>query len=232
MDRLKRAGAKRARALLLAGHARLLAEDDAAAAKDPLTEALQLAREINEPVVINFIPWVALVLLAGSLPAQQVARLAGGVHALATRYSSAGGRSTIEAFGSPKDHVTISRALEQARETLGEAEYASASAEGAKLGFRDLLDEFVRLVVDQEITLESQGQRTAPARRAVSLISPREHEVLVLLAEGHTNKAIADALFVAPSTIKTHVTSLLTKLDAENRAHLAAIATQQQFLSG
>jgi DNA-binding NarL/FixJ family response regulator len=82
------------------------------------------------------------------------------------------------------------------------------------------------------MALESHAQRVAPVRRTGGLISPREQEVLILLAEGRTNKAIADALFVAPSTIKTHVTSLLTKLDAENRAHLAAIATQQQFLAG
>ena len=191
-----------------------------------------VAREVNEPVVINFIPWVALVLLANYLPPRQLARLSSGVHALATRHSTTVGRSTIEAFGSPKDHVSISRALEAARATLGETEFANASREGRELAFCDLLDEFISLLTDEDVTLENQAHRTTSARRPDSLISPRELEVLVLLAEGRTNKAIADALFVAPSTIKTHVTSLLTKLDAENRAHLAAIATQQQFLSG
>jgi non-specific serine/threonine protein kinase len=232
MARLRAAGAQRALALLLAGHARLLAEDNGAAAKAPLTEALRMAQEVNEPVVINFIPWVALVLLADHLPARQFASLAAGVQALATRYSTPGGRSTIDAFGSTKDHATISRALAAARTTLGEAEFASASNEGSELSFGDLLDEFITLLAANEVTLENQTQRAAPARRADSLISPREREVLTLLAEGRTNKAIADALFVAPSTIKTHVTSLLTKLDAENRAHLAAIATQQQFMAG
>jgi non-specific serine/threonine protein kinase len=232
MARLRAAGAQRALALLLAGHARLLAEDNGAAARAPLTEALRMAQEVNEPVVINFIPWIALVLVADHLPARQFACLAGGVHALATHYSSTAGRSTIDAFGSTKDHATISRALDAARATLGEAEFASASTEGRELGFRDLLQEFITLLADNEVTLEHRLQRAAPARRTESLISPREREVLVLLAEGRTNKAIADALFVAPSTIKTHVTSLLTKLDAENRAHLAAIATQQQFIAG
>jgi non-specific serine/threonine protein kinase len=232
MGRLRAAGAKRALALLLAGHARLLAEENGAAARVPLIEALKMAQEVNEPVVINFIPWVALVLLAGHLPAQQFACLAGGVQALATRYSTTVGRSTIDAFGSPKDHAAISRALDAARATLGEAAFASATNDGRELGFCDLLDEFMTLLADSEVTLGHHIPRTAPARRTDSLISPREREVLVLLAEGRTNKAIADALFVAPSTIKTHVTSLLTKLDAENRAHLAAIAMQQQFMAG
>lgn len=77
MTRLRRAGAQRALALLLAGHARLLAEDDGAAARPPLTEALLLARDVNEPVVMNFIPWATLVLLADSLPACQIARMTG-----------------------------------------------------------------------------------------------------------------------------------------------------------
>ena len=64
-----------------------------------------------------------------------------------------------------------------------------------------------------------------------SLLSPREIEVLVLVARGGTNKAIAEALFVAPSTVKTHATSLLAKLDADNRAKLACIAAQHELLS-
>jgi DNA-binding NarL/FixJ family response regulator len=51
--------------------------------------------------------------------------------------------------------------------------------------------------------------------------------VLALVAQGQTNKAIAEALFVSPNTVKTHVASLLTKLDVDTRAQLAAIATRQ-----
>ena len=55
--------------------------------------------------------------------------------------------------------------------------------------------------------------------------------MLALVAEGRSNKEIAEALFVAPSTVKTHVTSLLTKLDADNRAQLATIAAQRGLLA-
>ena len=65
-----------------------------------------------------------------------------------------------------------------------------------------------------------------------SRLSPREREVLALVAEGHSNKAIAEVLFVAPSTVKTHVTSLLTKLKADNRVQLATIAVQRGLLTG
>jgi DNA-binding CsgD family transcriptional regulator len=51
--------------------------------------------------------------------------------------------------------------------------------------------------------------------------------VLALVAEGRSNKAIAEALYVSPNTVKTHVASLLHKLGAQTRVQLAAIAARQ-----
>lgn len=48
-------------------------------------------------------------------------------------------------------------------------------------------------------------------------ISPRECEVLELLAEGHANKVIARRLDISPNTVKTHVARLFEKLEAVNR---------------
>ena len=48
-------------------------------------------------------------------------------------------------------------------------------------------------------------------------ISDREYEVLQHIATGSSNKEIADSLFVSESTIKTHVSNLLIKLDAKRR---------------
>ncbi len=53
--------------------------------------------------------------------------------------------------------------------------------------------------------------------------------MLALVAGGRSNKAIAEALYVSPNTVKTHVTSLLHKLDAESRVQLAVIATQHDL---
>jgi DNA-binding NarL/FixJ family response regulator len=55
--------------------------------------------------------------------------------------------------------------------------------------------------------------------------------VLALVAAGRSNNAIAEALFVAHSTAKTHVAALLTKLDADNGAHLGTIAMQHGLLA-
>lgn len=65
-------------------------------------------------------------------------------------------------------------------------------------------------------------------RRPLELVSPREWDVLTLLAEGRSNSAIAESLYVSPNTVKTHVASLLRKLGANSRAHLAAIAARHE----
>lgn len=48
-------------------------------------------------------------------------------------------------------------------------------------------------------------------------ISQREHEVLQLMAEGHSNHEIGEKLFISLSTVKTHTASLFVKLDARRR---------------
>lgn len=48
-------------------------------------------------------------------------------------------------------------------------------------------------------------------------ISKREHEVLELMAQGLSNKEIAEKLFVSLNTVKTHSANLFTKLDAKRR---------------
>ncbi|MEU0820372.1 response regulator transcription factor [Streptomyces mirabilis] len=51
-------------------------------------------------------------------------------------------------------------------------------------------------------------------------VTGREHEVLLLIAEGLSNAEIADRLYIGAGTVKTHVARLLAKLDARDRVHL------------
>jgi DNA-binding NarL/FixJ family response regulator len=61
-------------------------------------------------------------------------------------------------------------------------------------------------------------------------LTEREREVLRRVAEGLPNKQIAAALGITPRTVKFHVSSVMTKLGAENRAHAAALAIQRGLL--
>ena len=55
-------------------------------------------------------------------------------------------------------------------------------------------------------------------------LSPREAEVLTLVALGRSNEEIGDALFISPETVRTHVRNAMVRRGARNRAHLIAIA--------
>ncbi len=55
-------------------------------------------------------------------------------------------------------------------------------------------------------------------------ITAREREVLMLLAEGKTNRQIAETLVITEKTASVHVSHILAKLDARNRSEAAAIA--------
>jgi DNA-binding NarL/FixJ family response regulator len=54
-------------------------------------------------------------------------------------------------------------------------------------------------------------------------LSHREKEILGLVVLGYTNRQIADRLFVAESTVKTHLASVFTKLDARSRSEVTAL---------
>jgi DNA-binding NarL/FixJ family response regulator len=60
--------------------------------------------------------------------------------------------------------------------------------------------------------------------RDLSRITEREREVLALVAEGLSNDEIATRLYLSPLTTKTHVSHIMTKLDARDRAQLVVIA--------
>jgi len=72
------------------------------------------------------------------------------------------------------------------------------------------------------------ASRTREARRLPGLdeLTPREHEVVALIAQGLSNEEISKKIYVSPSTAKTHATRAMTKLGARDRAQLVVFAYQ------
>ncbi|HEX6024635.1 MAG TPA: response regulator transcription factor, partial [Solirubrobacter sp.] len=68
----------------------------------------------------------------------------------------------------------------------------------------------------------SRGSRARPAAGWHSL-TPTELKVAELVAQGLTNRQIAEQMFISPATVKTHLDHAFSKLDVRNRAELAAL---------
>lgn len=90
-------------------------------------------------------------------------------------------------------------------------------------------------VIDPELEMDA-GDPVAPALTVpmsgtIQSLSPREHEVLELVASGLPNKAIARTLGISDHTVKFHVSSVLTKLDAGSRTEAVTIASRTGILS-
>lgn len=73
----------------------------------------------------------------------------------------------------------------------------------------------------------SPGAGRPTAADGASDLSPREDEVLQLVAQGSTNRAIAEALFISENTVKTHLRSIMEKLHLANRSQAAAYAARR-----
>ena len=83
-----------------------------------------------------------------------------------------------------------------------------------------LLSEFNQLAAGTEKGPQQDGEEEAN-------LSPREGEVLQLVARGATNKEIADSLFISENTVKTHLQNILEKLHLANRSQAAAYAVKK-----
>jgi DNA-binding NarL/FixJ family response regulator len=70
------------------------------------------------------------------------------------------------------------------------------------------------------------GDARPEAAEALNALSPRETEVLSLLAEGLSNAEIAARMVVGPETVKTYVSRVFTKLDLRDRVHAVIMAYQ------
>ena len=121
-----------------------------------------------------------------------------------------------------------------------------ALQEAVRLGFHGFLTKDTKLPqLVRAITDVVEGQLVVPHRLAIrrrngeseesdllaSQLTRREREVLGLLAAGSNSSEIARALVVSPNTVRTHVQSILAKLQVHSRLEAVAFATRHHLLS-
>jgi two-component system, NarL family, response regulator len=117
----------------------------------------------------------------------------------------------------------------------GDAQVTGALRAGARAY---LLKENVHLELLEIIRSVHEGRKRIPPEIATELaehatedhLSVREIEVLRLIAGGNSNKEIADCLSIVEGTVKSHVTNILSKLSASDRAHAVTIGLKRGII--
>ena len=175
-----------------------------------LLRALGLTR-LNQEVVAL----VADLAAAGGDP-QRAARLIGAADAL---------RKLIGFDFAPFVRPFYERAVTRVGRQLGEDAFAAAREEGRRLTPAQALTEAEELVS----ALADNPTPSHPPAPTTGL-TPREREVLRLLAEGYSDRQIAAALSISPKTAGNHVASILTKLGVETRTAAATQAVRRGFV--
>ena len=126
-----------------------------------------------------------------------------------------------------------------------EADLSTAMRYGARgyivknAGVEDLVQAVHHIALGGVIVSPIMGEKllaelkTAPEIDTVreGHLSPREAEVLTLIAKGDTNKVIAATLFISEHTVKTHVRNIIEKLHSVNRSQAAAYAARVGLIS-
>lgn len=80
-------------------------------------------------------------------------------------------------------------------------------------------------------TYRSTTTTTALPAVSIDELTPRERDVLALIAKGHTNAEIADELFISGLTVKTHVGRIFTKLGLRDRAAAIVFAYEHRIIA-
>jgi two-component system, NarL family, response regulator DegU len=93
----------------------------------------------------------------------------------------------------------------------------------------NLVKEFRRLSI-QEGESSIQTISRVEIRRPLHLLTRRECEVLQLLADGKSNRAIGDALYISEKTVKNHVSNILQKMNVNDRTQAVVVAIKNGWV--
>jgi two-component system, NarL family, response regulator LiaR len=118
---------------------------------------------------------------------------------------------------------------------LGRAVHAGATSYLLKTAAAEDVIAAVRAAADGTASLSpdlvtrlTRALRRPPPPDPLQSLSPREREVLDLIAKGHSNRQIASELIIGEQTVKTHVSNILLKLDLQDRVQAAIFALRHQ----
>jgi DNA-binding NarL/FixJ family response regulator len=102
-------------------------------------------------------------------------------------------------------------------------------AEGRAQSFRQMADLTLQ-VLEASVHATRSAELEVAEQSLRRILSSREQDVLRLVAEGLTSKAIGKQLFLSPKTVDHHLASVFNKLGVDTRAQAVAVATRQDLV--
>jgi DNA-binding NarL/FixJ family response regulator len=170
----------------------------------------------------------------GALTAAEASRAAGASDPDAWRAAVALLETLGEGWLTAYAQYRLGETLLGSRSSRPEAEATLAAAQvGATalsatplMGWIDALARRARLSIRPAEPAAKPPPQTDPAGSDAQALTAREREVLALVAEGHTNRRIAETLFISESTAGVHVSNILGKLGVATRTEAAAVASR------
>jgi non-specific serine/threonine protein kinase len=181
-------------------------------------EDMRLLRELRDKTGIVY----------GLLGVAGVAALKGQ----STRASKLCGASEIlrESFGLPltpmvRDHYDYEGLVAAARAGLDEAAFRGAWSEGRAMSPEQAID--YALGTDKPPSIADTETKKMPDRESPDVLTRRQREVVILVAQGLTNRQVAGELSISEHTVATHVREILKALRFGSRTQLAAWAAEQ-----
>ena len=126
------------------------------------------------------------------------------------------------------EHARSQTRLAAVLRSTGEAGRAREDAESARDKARRL--GAAPLLAELEALVPVAADRRHASRRPDEALTPHEQEVLALVAEGRSNREIADRLYISAKTVSVHVSNILSKLAAGGRTEAVAIARRRGLL--
>lgn len=180
-----------------------------AQAKQAAMEALEIQRKFKDAICTA----LCIELLSWAAVSESHFETAAALGNAATGVWTGLG-TTIDAFG-PHLKADSIRAAEAVREHLSPRRLAELAANHPRF----TKEEAIALALGTPSAAGKPGETKSP-------LTPRENEVARLVAEGLSNRAIAQALVISPRTVDGHVENILGKLGFSSRAQIAAWAAQ------
>lgn len=88
----------------------------------------------------------------------------------------------------------------------------------------------IEAIADGQMCIQPEIAATLAEHVADKELTEREVEVLQLIAHGLSNQTIAESLYISTGTVKTHVNSILSKLDANDRTHASIVGIRRGII--